>query len=74
MFDTFSVSTDPRTLESCQLEVGNGNKYPENEYAPSTQIARVFRDVHKYSYTENEYQGGGTLLNRGVFSLSYTLI
>ena len=50
LFDTFNVANN-RALESCQLEVGNGNKYPENEYAPSTQMTRVFRDVHKYSYT-----------------------
>ena len=48
MFDTFNVANN-RALESCQLEVGNGIRYPENEYAPSTQMARVFRDVHKYS-------------------------
>ena len=35
MFDTFNVANN-RALESCQLEVGNGNKYSENEYAPST--------------------------------------
>ena len=74
LFDTFSVSTDPRTLGSCQLEVGNGNIYPENEYAPSKQMARVFRDVHKYLYTENEYQGGGTLLNRGNFGSLFPFI
>ena len=74
LFDTFSVSSDERTLESCQLQVGNGNKYPENEYAPNTQMSRVFRDVHKYSYTENEYQGGGTLLNRGNFGSLFPFI
>ena len=73
LFDTFNVANN-RTLKSCQLEVGNGNKYPENEYAPSTKMARVFRDVHKYSYTENEYQGGGTLLNRANFSLAFPFI
>ena len=36
LIDTFRVANN-RKLESCQLEVGNGNKYPENEYAPSTQ-------------------------------------
>ena len=30
MFDTFNVANN-RALESCQLEIGNGNKYPENE-------------------------------------------
>ena len=37
-------------------------------------MARVFRDVHKYSYTENEYQGGGTLLNRGNFGSLFPFI
>ena len=73
LFDTFNVAND-RKLESCHLEVGNGNKYPENEYDPSTQMSRVFRDVHKYSYTENEYQGGGTLLNRANFSTIFPFI
>ena len=43
LFDTFSVSTDPRTLESCQLEVCNGNKYPENEYNPDSQNGKSFQ-------------------------------
>ena len=29
LYNTFSVSTDPRTLSNCHLEVGNGNEYPE---------------------------------------------
>ena len=75
LFDTFNVADDPgKKLVSCQLEVSNGNKYPENEYAPDTQMARVFRDVHKYSYTENEYQSGGTLLNRANFSTIFPFI
>ena len=73
LFDTFNVANIIK-LVSCQLEVGNGNKYPENEYNPSAEISRVFRDVHKYSYTENEYQGGGTLLNRGNFSTIFPFI
>ena len=43
LFDTFSVSNDPRTLESCQLEVGNGNKYPENEYASFNTNGKSFQ-------------------------------
>ena len=73
MLDIFNVANN-RVLESCQLEVGNGNKYPENEYAPSTQMTSVFGDGHKYSYTENEYQGGGTLLNRANFSTIFSFI
>ena len=30
--------------------------------------------MHKYSYTENEYQGGGTLLNRGNFSAIFPFV
>ena len=73
LFDTFNVAND-RKLLSCQLEIGSGNKYPENEYAPETQMSRVFRDVHKYSYTENDYQGGGTLLNRANLSTIFPFI
>jgi len=36
LYNTFSVSTDPRTLLNCHLEVGNGNEYPEFHYTPST--------------------------------------
>ena len=73
LFDTFNVG-DNQKLVSCQLEVGNGNKYPENEYNPSTEVSRVFRDVHKYSYIENEYQGDGTLLNRANFTTIFPFI
>ena len=73
LFDTFNVVNN-RKLVSCQLEVGNGNKYPENEYASDTQMSRVFRDVHKYSYAENDYQGGGTLLNRANVSTIFPFI
>ena len=31
LYNTFSVSTDPRTLTRCHLEVGNGNDYPDIE-------------------------------------------
>ena len=47
-YNTFSVSTDPRTLSNCHLEVGNGNEYPEIHYTPTTDMTRVFRDVLKY--------------------------
>ena len=29
LYNTFSVSTDPRTLDRTCLEVGNGNEYPD---------------------------------------------
>ena len=45
LYNTFSVSTDPRTLLNCHLVVANGNQYPELAYEPSTDITRVYRDV-----------------------------
>ena len=66
LYNTFSVSTDPRTLTRCYLEVGNGNEYPDIHYKPSTEPSRVFRDVMSYVYANNDFQGG-TLLNRTNF-------
>ena len=66
LYNTFSVSTDPRTLDRCYLEVGNGNEYPDIHYKPSTDPSRVFRDVMKYVYANNDFQGG-TLLTRSTF-------
>ena len=66
LYNTFNVGNDKK-IESCYLEVGNGNKYPENAYYTQTEISRIFRDIHRYSIGENEYQMDGTLLNRGNF-------
>ena len=66
LYNTFSVSTDPRTLDRCYLEVGNGNEYPDIHYKPSSDPSRVFRDVMGYVYANNDFQGG-TLLNRTNF-------
>ena len=63
LYNTFSVSTDPRTLSNCHLEVRNGNEYPEIHYTPTTDMTRVFRDVLKYVHKNNEY-GEGSLLNK----------
>ena len=35
LYNTFSVSTDPRTLDQCYLEVGNGNEYPHLKHEPT---------------------------------------
>ena len=43
LYNTFSVSTDPRTLTRSHLEVGNGNDYPDIEYKPTQDPSRVFR-------------------------------
>ena len=72
LYNTFSVSTDPRTLSNCHLEVGNGNEYPEIHYTPTTDMTRVFRDVLKYVHKNNEY-GEGSLLNKSKFSTLFPL-
>ena len=66
LYNTFSVSTNPRTLNRCYLEVGNGNEYPDIHYKPSEDPSRVFKDVMSYVYANNDFQGG-TLLNRTNF-------
>ena len=36
LHNSFSVSTEPRTLSNCHLKIGNGNEYPEIHYTPTT--------------------------------------
>ena len=73
LYNTFSVSTDPRTLTRCHLEVGNGNEYPRIHYKPSEDPSRVFRDVMKYVNANNDLQGG-TLLNISNFKTLFPFI
>ena len=73
LYNTFSVSTDPRTLTRCYLEVGNGNEYPRIHYKPTEDPSRVFRDVLKYVNANNDFQGG-TLLNISNFKNLYPFI
>ena len=66
--NTFSV-VNKRQLVNCHLEVGNGNNYPNNEYHPSTEVLRVFRDALTYAHAEDDYGwgggGGGKCVDRG---------
>ena len=73
MYNTFSVSTNPATLNNCYLEVGNGNEYPDIHYKPNDDTSRVFRDVMSYVYANNDYQGG-TLLNMSNFKSLYPFV
>ena len=73
LYNTFSVSTDPRTLNRCYLEVGNGNEYPDIHYKPTKDATRVFRDVMSCVYANNDYQGG-TLLNISNFKTLYPFL
>ena len=73
LYNTFSVSTDPRTLSNCHLEVGNGNEYLEIHYTPTTEMTRVCWDVLKYVHKNNEY-GEGSLLNKSNFSTLFPFL
>ena len=73
LYNTFSVSTNPRTLNRCYLKVGNGNEYPRIHYEPTKDASRVFRDVMSYGYANNDYQGG-TLLNISNFKSLYPFV
>ena len=73
LYNTFSVSTNPRTLTRCHLEVGNGNEYPRLHYKPTEDPSRVFRDVMKYVNANNDFQGG-TLRNISNFRNLYPFI
>ena len=73
LYNTFSVSTDPRTLQNCHLEVGNGQEYPEIHYQPSTDLSRVYRDVLKYVHKNSEYSEG-SLLNISNFQTLFPFL
>ena len=72
LYNTFNV-TNNRSITSCHLEVGNGVNYPENEYSPSTDIARVFRDVLSYTCSISDYPSS-TLLTRTNFQVLFPFI
>ena len=73
LYNTFSVSTNPRTLNRCYPEAENGNEYPNLHYKPTEDSSRVFRDVMSYVYANNDYQGG-TLLNNANFTSLYPFV
>ena len=73
LYNTFSVSTNPRTLDNCHLEVGNGQEYPELHYTPSTELTRVYRDILKYVHKMNEYSEG-SLLNISNFQTLFPFV
>ena len=73
LYNTFSISTNPRTLTRSHLEVGNGNEYPRLHYKPTEDPSRVHRDVMKYVNANNDLQGG-TLLNITNFKELYPFI
>ena len=73
LYNTFSTSTDPRTLNRCYLEVGNGNEYPRIHYKPKEDPSRVFRDVMKYVNANNDLQDG-TLLKISNFKTLFPFV
>ena len=73
LYNTFSISTDPRTLTSCYLEVGTGREYPQLTYKPNTEPTRVFRVVLRYVHANSRF-GSDTLLNRSNFNNLFPFI
>ena len=73
LYNTFNVSTDPRTLSRCYLEVGNGNEYADIHYKRSSDLSRVYREVTSYVYANNDFQSG-TLLNRANFESLFPFV
>ena len=73
LYNTFSVSTDPRTLSDAWLEIINGIEYPDRHYEPDTDMTRVYRDVLKDVHANSEYSQG-TLLNRSNIHSLYSFL
>ena len=77
LYNTFALATAnanaPTNISRCYLEVGNGNEYPDIHFKPSTDPARVFREVMGYVYANNDFQGG-TLLNRTNFESLFPFV
>ena len=72
VYDTFDLPNNAK-ISRCYLEVANGNEYPDIHLKPSTDMARVFRNVMSYVYANNDYQGG-TLLNIGNFKSLFPFV
>ena len=72
LYNTFNLPNNAN-ISRCYLEVGNGNEYPDIHFKPSTDPARVFREVMSYVYANNDFQGG-TLLNRSNFNSLFPFI
>ena len=72
LYNTFNLPNNAN-ISRCYLEVGNGNEYPDIHFKPSTDPARVFREVMGYVYANNDFQGG-TLLNRSNFSSLFPFV
>ena len=72
LYNTFNLPNNSN-ISRCYLEVGNGNEYPNIHFKPSTDPARVFREVMGYVYANNDFQGG-TLLNRSNFETLFPFL
>ena len=72
LYNTFNLPNNAK-ISRCYLEVGNGNEYPDIHFKPTTDPARVFREVMGYVYANNDFQGG-TLLNRSNFGSLFPFV
>jgi hypothetical protein len=60
-------------LERARLEVGSGHYYPESEYIPYDEIARVYGDVIRYSHADDD-RSAGIQLSRTLFKNLYSML
>ena len=72
LYNTFNLPNNAN-IRDCHLEVGNGREYPFIHFKPSSDPARVFREVMGYVYANNDFQGG-TLLNRTNFESLFPFV
>ena len=72
LYNTFNLPNNAN-ISRCNLEVGNGNEYPDIAFKPATDPSRVFREVMDYVYANNDFQGG-TLLNRSNFENLFSFV
>jgi len=67
-------ATNLCTLSKARLEVGSGQYYPEVNYTPNEELARLYGDVIRYSHADDDKSAGVQLsrkLYRDVFSMLY---
>ena len=61
------------TLTKARLEVGSGQYYPEVNYTPNEEIARLYGDVIRYSHADDD-KSAGVQLSRKHFRDLYSML
>ena len=61
MFDTLSVGSGNRQFTNVQLELSNRVFYPQERMKPHREVARINRNLMRYSRQFNDYLRGPTI-------------